>query len=252
MPQHTVITGASEGIGRALARELGRQGQNLVLVSRRPSELEALRLVIHSERPVDVRIVEADLSTIEGREKLALEIGGLEIRSLVLAAGFGGSAVFEETGFDRLESMIALNCTSVAWTIRALLPQMLAAGSGNIVLFSSVVGFQGTAHSALYAATKNFIQALGEGIREETKRRGISTLIVAPGPVATRFATEAKMAQGGADVETVARSIARNIGKSKTLYPGGLSKLMNLSLGLAPRSARVPIMSGIMKNLAQH
>lgn len=250
MSGYTLITGASDGIGRAMAMQLGARGESLILVARRESELSKLKFEIEDVSDAEVQVLPIDLGTEAGTAKLIEHLSSHKISTAVLAAGFGSSLPFAFE--DRVGQMIDLNCKSVAVTARYLVSKMTADKEGNLVMFSSVVGFQGTANSALYAATKNFVHSLTEGLRIEAAKAGIKTLLVAPGPVKTGFATIAGMSENGADVNMVAASIIRNIGKSKNLYPGVQAKILIRSLSLAPRLLRVRLLSQIMKGLSTY
>jgi short-subunit dehydrogenase len=248
MPRFTLVTGASEGIGRELASQLAAAGHDLILVARREAELQSLASDLRANHSVAVMVMALDLSRPEGTAELLAKIQPIALETAALAAGFGGSALFGEESRERVRDMIELNITSVSEVAHALAPGFKSQG-GNLVLFSSLVGFQGTAHSALYAATKNFVQALGEGIRVEGAGTKMTTLIVAPGPVKTGFAREAKMSSGGANATAVAKAIVANIGKSKNLYPGAQAKFLTRTLALAPRPLRIRLLSAIMSGL---
>lgn len=248
MSSYTLITGASDGIGRAIALQLGARGENLILVARRKSQLDDVSSQIRRMSNAKVEALSLDLATEDGTAQLIEHISEYKVSTAVLAAGFGSSIPFEFE--NRVGQMIDLNCKSVAVTARYLVGKMATAKQGNLVMFSSVVGFQGTANSALYAATKNFVHSLTEGLRIEASKAGIKTLLVAPGPVKTGFASTAGMSENGADVNMVAASIIRNIGKSKNLYPGIQAKILIRSLSMAPRLLRVRLLSQIMKGLS--
>lgn len=250
MSSYTLITGASDGIGRAMAMQLGAKGESLILVARRERQLNQLKAEIEGSGNADVQVLALDLATEEGTHQLIENLSKLKISTAVLAAGFGSSVPFEFE--NRVGQMIDLNCKSVAVTARHLIAKMSSAKEGNLVMFSSVVGFQGTANSALYAATKNFVHSLTEGLRIEAAKAGVKTLLVAPGPVKTGFASTAGMSEKGADVTMVAASIIKNIGKSKNLYPGIQAQVLVRSLAIAPRGLRVRLLSQIMKGMAAH
>lgn len=251
MEPYTVITGASDGLGKEIALQLGYSGQKLVLVARRTDSLEAIARDIREHGGPLPIVISADLSTRAGTTSLLSEIADIPLDTLILAAGFGGSSTFHKEAKENISSMIDLNCSSVALTVREVLPRFIEQNNGRIVLFSSIVSFQGTGFSALYAATKGFIQSLGEGIREETRHLHISTLIAAPGPVTTGFADNASMTYSGSmPADIVAREIIKNIGKNKTIYPGRLSKILKFALSIAPRQLRVKIMTNIMKSMS--
>lgn len=128
---------------------------------------------------------------------------------------------------------------------------MKLAKRGQLVLFGSLLGFQGAAMAANYAATKAYVQTLAEGLAQEMKASGVHVLSVAPGPVKTGFEARAGMTLGRTDTpETVAAGIVRAIGRSGTIRPGFLSKVLGYNLGMAPRRLRVTIMSQIMSRLS--
>jgi uncharacterized protein len=127
---------------------------------------------------------------------------------------------------------------------------MAKRGKGAVVMFSSIVGFQGVPGSATYAATKGFVQGFAEGLEIELRPHGISVLSVAPGPVGTGFAARAGMQMGKAETpETVARVTLSALGKGGTVRPGVLAKLLGWSLATLPRWGRVRVLGQIMKGM---
>ncbi len=124
---------------------------------------------------------------------------------------------------------------------------------GGIILFGSLVGFQGAPRAANYAATKAYIQTLAEGLRVEMKPFGVDVLSVAPGPVHTGFATRAKMnlGNGAEKPEVIAKGALAALGRRATVRPGFLAKFLGYSLSTAPRFIRVMIMTAIMGGMTK-
>jgi uncharacterized protein len=146
--------------------------------------------------------------------------------------------------------MVDVNCRSVVELTHGLSTRMVAQGRGGVVLFSSVVGFQGVPGSATYAATKGFVQGFAEGLAVELRPMGISVLSVAPGPVGTGFAARAGMQMGKAETpQTVARVALAALPGGGTVRPGFLAKLLGWSLAMLPRRGRVRLLGQIMKGM---
>ena len=247
-----LVTGASDGIGRALAVEAARRGLNLVLVARREDRLAEVAATL-AEHGIQTRIFVADLTDLADVARVLVVAATLDIGLFIAAAGFGTAGDALTT--DRAEelAMIDVNCRAVFQMTHALAPAMAARGRGGIILFSSIVAFQGVAHAANYAATKAYVQVLAEGLHRELKPRGVDVLACAPGPVNSGFAARSNLMMGqAASARTVARATLNALGKRAIIRPGLLSKLLIYGLATAPRSLRGAIMSSIMQGMTRH
>lgn len=247
-----LVTGASEGIGRAFAGSLAARGLDLVLVARRADDLDRLAVELSAQYGVRVRVVPADLTETGATDRLLAEVEGESIGLLVAAAGYGSSGSFLKQDAREEARMVDLNCRVVMELSHGLGARMSQRGRGGLVLFGSLVGFQGVPWSATYAATKAFVQSLAEGLRVELAPAGVTVLAVAPGPVASGFSARAGMAPGrSARPETVAEETLQALGTRKsTVVPGPMAKGLGWSLGLMPRAARVRFMGRIMQSWA--
>lgn len=244
-----VITGASDGIGRAMALELKKEGLSLVLCARDGARLERLAREL---APQETRVVAADLSTPAGIEALLVATRELDVGMFVPAAGFGTSGAFIEGELSAELSMIDLNCRAVAELSYAFARRFAERRRGALILWSSLVAFQGVPLSANYAATKAYVQTLAEGLRVELAPHGVEVLASAPGPVASGFASRAKMTMARAETpEAVARGTLAALGRRTTTRPGFLSKLLGFSLAMLPRWGRVMVMTQVMRGMAQ-
>lgn len=245
-----VVTGASSGIGRAIALELGRCGLNLVLVARRESQLKALA----SELPTDTRIVLANLASTVGIEKVLASTEDLDVGLLVASAGFGTSGPFVSNAVETELEMVSVNCRAVTWMSHVYSARMLEAGrTGGLILMSSIVAFQGVARAANYAATKAYIQTFAEGLHRELAPGGIDVIASAPGPVQTEFGSRADMIMNtAAEPSRVAASTLNALGRKVTIRPGFLAKFLGYSLSILPRGLRVLVMGLIMGGMTRH
>jgi short-subunit dehydrogenase len=245
-----LVTGASDGIGRAFAEALAAQGFDLMLVARRELVLEGLARDLRAKHGVTVEVIAADLSAPGTVDGILTQTAAMPIGLLIASAGFGSVGPFLDLDAGTEANMVDVNCRSVVELTHGLATRMAAQGRGGVVLFSSIVGFSGAPFSATYAATKGFVQSFAEGLAVELRPAGISVLSVAPGPVGTGFAARAGMRMGKAETpETVAHASLSALAQGGTLRPGFLAKLLGWSLAMMPRWGRVRLLGQIMKGM---
>ena len=180
------VTGASSGIGRAVARELASLGAHLVVGARRKDRLDDLATEMGTDAvacSVDVRnpsdhgtMVAAALDTF----------GGLD--SMVIAAGIGSYGGIMDYTDAHLAAMMDTNLAGTVWAVRAAVPAMERRGGGDIVIISSVAGLRGGANEAVYSATKFAQVGLAGSLDRELRERSIRVSLVCPAAVATEFA----------------------------------------------------------------
>ena len=246
-----VVTGASEGIGQAMAAALAARGLHLVLCARRADRLADLARELSARHGVACRVCAADLSDPEGWERLARATDELPVGLLVAAAGFGSSGPLLAADLGTEQDMLAVNCGAVLALCHHFARRLAGQGHGGLVLMSSVVAFQGVPGSAHYAATKAYVQSLAEGLGAELAGCGVDVLACAPGPVHSGFAARARMHMSQAATPAqVAEASLQALGRRRTTRPGGLAKLLGWSLALLPRPWRVKVMGQVMKGMA--
>jgi short-subunit dehydrogenase len=179
--QHVFITGASSGIGEAIAREYARRGAALTLVARRRNLLEALA----ADVGVETRVVEADLSDVASVcahvDSAIEQFGPIDV--LVNNAGVQIIARAEATDWDRAEALMRLDLIAPLRITHHALPAMLARGRGTIVNISSMAALAPTPGMFFYNAAKGGLAAASEGLRSEVISRGVNVVTVYPGPV---------------------------------------------------------------------
>ncbi len=248
-----VITGASSGIGRAIALQLAESGLDLILVARRTPLLEAFAEEVKKKWGTQVHCLGADLAKRDETLKLLDQVKTYDIGLFVGAAGFGTSGTFMEAELQQELNMLAVNCEAILIMTHHFAKNMASRGHGGIILLASLVGFQGVPYAAHYAATKAYVQSLGEAIAVELKHKNVDVLSAAPGPVNSGFADRANMQMGKVlSPNQVAVPILKALGKRHTVLPGGLTKLLIGSLRTVPRWAKVRIMSKVMGGMTQH
>ncbi len=248
-----VVTGASDGVGKAMVGYLAEAGLNLVLVARRRDVLEQISDDVVKRFNVQTRVIDADLSQADEVDKVIVQTQSLDVGLFVAAAGFGTSGKFLDMPLKRELNMLDLNCRAVLAMSHHFGTRFAQKGRGGIVLFSSLVAFQGVPLSANYAATKAYNQSLAEGLHREFSPLGVDVLASAPGPINSGFAARADMQMSMAlRPEVVARSTLAALGRKTTVRPGFLSKFLIGSLSFLPRPLRVRVMEQIMKSMTQH
>lgn len=248
-----VVTGASDGIGKAIATELATRGMDLVLVARRQDKLAQLARELEAQFAIETHVIAADLSTQAGVETVVEGTQALKVGLLIAAAGYGTSGNFIDRPLDQELNMLAVNCGAVVALSHHFGNRFVAQGHGGLVLFSSLVAFQGVPRSAHYAATKAYVQSLAEALHHELAPSGVTVLASAPGPVRSGFAARADMRLGAAlSPQVVARDTLNALGKKAQVRPGLLSKCLIGSLHMMPRFLRVRAMKIIMGSMTHH
>lgn len=248
-----LVTGASGGIGEAFAEQLAKKGQNLILVARSHGKLESIADSLTTSHGIETRVIHADLGVSEDVDRVVAEVSGLDIGLFIANAGFGTAGPFADNDLDAETNMIDVNCRALAAMAHPIARSMRKRSGGGIVFLSSIVAFQGVAHSANYAATKAYVQTLAEGLAMELRPHNIDVLSSAPGPVATGFASRADMQMDGASSPVVvAKATLEALGRTGTTRPGFRAKLLGYGLGSLPRGARSLILSNIMKGMTKH
>ncbi|MCO5123879.1 MAG: SDR family NAD(P)-dependent oxidoreductase [Rhizobacter sp.] len=191
--QTALVTGASSGIGEALARRLARDGVNLVLVARRADKLEALAAALADEFGVKAVALAADLADPAAAEKLA---AALRRRRLAIDILVNCAGVLEQGGFvgmarQRVQPMIDLNVGGLTAMLSAFVPAMVGRGQGRILNVASIAAFQPVPSLAVYAATKAYVLSLTESLAEELRGTGVTATALCPGITATHMLTAA-------------------------------------------------------------
>ena len=231
-----LITGASSGIGRDIARELSKKGYDLVIVSRDEKKLNKVKGELEKEN-IKIEIISTDLSIEENCKEIHKNVKNVDI--LVNNAGFGDCGNFTKTSLEKELNMIKTNITAYHILTKLYLIDMKKKGEGKILNVASIAGFMPGPLMATYYATKAYIVRLSESIREELKKEksNVQISILCPGPVSTNFNNVAnvKFHMREANSQDVAKYAIKKLEKGKFyIVPGIDVKLAKIGAKLAP------------------
>jgi short-subunit dehydrogenase len=246
-----LVTGASEGIGLETCRQLAQRGLNLVMVARRGERLDVLANELELRYGIQCQPIAMDLSVRGATAALDLQTNELDIGLVAVAAGFGSIGRLVDQSLDTELDMVQVNISATLEASHRFGRRLASRGGGGIVLFSSVVAFQGVPGSANYAATKAYVQSLAEALHDELAPSGVRVLACAPGPVGTGFAARAGMRMGKAltPSQVVLPTLQALESQRRTVRPGWLSKVLGWSLAMLPRSARIKVLGKVMQGM---
>jgi len=233
-----LVTGASAGIGEALARAFAREGVNVALVARREDRLRSLAAELEKSHGVATRSVVADLARPEAVRTALDAVADLEIAILVNNAGFGLPGRFERQSAERLAEMVQLHCAAPVALTAALLPGMRARGRGAVIFTGSVSGCQPLPLHAVYGATKAFDNHLAEALWGELHGTGVDVLALVPGSTETEFQQVAgAVPHPGEPVERVVEAALEALGRHPSVISGWYNWLRaNVAQRVPPRS----------------
>lgn len=231
-----LITGASSGIGRDIAKELAKRGYDIIIVARNESKLDELKQEITD---VNVEVIPMDISIRENCIKLHDQVGFVDI--LVNNAGFGLFGKFITTDLDRELEMVDLNVKSLHILTKLFIQDMVEKNTGYILNVSSIAGHLPGPFMSTYYATKHYVSNLSESINEEMKKEGLKVKIgtLNPGPVRTNFNNVAnvKFNLSSLSSEYVAKYTVDKILKGKTdITPGFSIKCTRFFAKIVPNS----------------
>lgn len=192
----TLITGASGGIGEAIANRLAKRKQNLVLVARNSEKLQEQCKQLSQQFGVDVQFITADLSKPETAERIFEETQkrGLEIEMLINNAGIGSGGEFSTLSLKSELDLIQLNIASLVALTHLFLPQMQYRKSGTIINVASLAAFMPIPYMATYAASKAFVRSFTQAITHECVPYDVHILLFCPGLTRTNFNNAAGIA----------------------------------------------------------
>ncbi|MDP9146635.1 MAG: SDR family oxidoreductase [Acidobacteriota bacterium] len=227
-----LVTGASAGIGVALAEELAAGGTNLVLTARRQDRLNKLAQDLAGKHKIQTKVFAADLTDPKAPDKIrAFTAGqGVEIELLVNNAGFGAYGELQSIETNRLLEMVQVNCGAVVHLTRLYLPRMVERRRGDILIVASTASFQAVPYISTYAATKAFDLLFAEGLAEEMKPYGIRVCALCPGSTESEFhaiAGQDRLLRKRETAEKVARTGLKALAVGKSYVISGVGNYLS-------------------------
>ncbi|HEV2074906.1 MAG TPA: SDR family oxidoreductase [Thermoleophilaceae bacterium] len=252
-----LVTGASAGIGRELARGLASRGHGVTLVARRADRLKALACELAERHGIRAEAIAADLSDASERERVATEIDGrgLTVEILVNNAGFGIYRPFADSTRERELEQVRLLVEAVVDFDARYVPGMVERGRGAVVNIASTAGFQPLPGNGTYSASKSFVLFHTEALHEELRGSGVTVTAVCPGPVETEFQETSeplfmegmpKQIQRGP--EQIAAEALEAVERGKrTVVPGGVAVRAFFGPNrVAPAALTLPVARRVM------
>lgn len=244
-----LITGASSGIGREMARDLAKRGWDLILVARRLEKLEELKDELNT---VSVKCIRCDVSKEEECFALYESTKNENIDMLINNAGFGAFGPFDEVSLERELQLIDTNIRGLHILTKLFLQDFVKRDSGYILNTGSIAGFMIGPLLSSYYSSKHYVVTLTEAIYEELRRKGskVKVSVLCPGPVDTEFNDVAKVrfALKGQTAKYVAKYAIKNVLKGKLLIiPGFSVRLGVFAAKILPRKIVARILYKIQK-----
>lgn len=251
-----VVTGASRGIGRALAFRFARAGCNVAMVARHSEALEEAAHAVARAAGVRAEPLALDVTHANATRDLdaGLAAAGLYADVLVNNAGLGLAGLFAEQDDADIAELVTINVSAATRLMHHVLPPMLARGRGGVLNVASLGGLVPGPYQAVYYASKAYLVSLTEAVAYETRGRGVRIAAVAPGPVDTTFhhAMRAESALyrtlvPAQTADAVALSAYRGYALGRTvIVPGVLPSLAALGVKLLPHAVSVPLVGSLL------
>jgi len=243
-----IVTGASSGIGEAFAHAVAKRGLQPLLVARRGDELARVAGEVKAATGVDCEILAADLVSPEFIGAIERACEGRDIGLVVSNAGYNPPGDFEMRSREELCAVLEINCKAPVLLAEAFVRRLRERGRGGFLITGSIEGFHGIPHSTVYAASKNFVQAFGEGLWGELAPEGIDVVVLAPGATDTPLIRSRGMQDlpGIMTSESVAEFGLDHLAQGPTAIPGESNQQMVATFSGMPRKDAVQAMGQAM------
>lgn len=195
MTTYALITGASKGIGKAIAEELAGRKQNLLLVARTETLLQQLATTLAAQHGITAQYLATDLANPSSPAQISewISRNGYAVNILVNNAGYGLGGSFEKHAAEENRDMMQVNMNVPVELCNRLLPELKKYPKSYILNIASSAAYQAVPGLSVYAATKSFILSFSRGLKYELRKTGVSVTVVSPGGTATEFADRARL-----------------------------------------------------------
>ena len=247
MQEYALITGASKGIGKAIASELASKGFNVLLVARSEPLLEQVTAEITSRYRVKADWLALDLSHVNAPQNVYdwCRAKGYTVQALINNAGYGLSGPFEKYSLEEHWNMMQLNMQTLVGLVRLFLPGMRSLPRAYVLNIASSAAYQAVPKLSLYAATKAFVLAFSRGLHQELRDSPISVTCVSPGATDTDFPNRAQLGEKGmkaaekfnmAPESVAALAVKGMLSRKPEVITGFINKLGAAMAWLLPKS----------------
>lgn len=254
---YALVTGAGQGLGKAIALELAKRHIPLILVSLPGENLSGLCRDINITYGVNARCFEVDLTSREGIYHLVDSIvGKYNIHILINNAGKGGTQAFDQVPPEYIDEIILLNVRAVSMLTRLLVPELMKHPKSCILNVASMASFVPIAYKTVYPATKAFVYSFSRGLNEELKDTNIFVSVLQPGPMNTNPDVSARIKNQGflgrlgllSPQETAVIAIRQLFRHDALIIPGFLNKINYMLIKSVPVWIQLSVLGRIVKN----
>lgn len=258
--KYVIITGASLGLGKAIAEKLASQGCNLILLSLPHESLSDCCDQLALKYGIDTLYFETDLRDEDNVREFAdwALSQNVEIAGLVNNAGIGGSAFFERTDVLDIDNMILINIRALTLMTRLFVPELKKREKSFILNVSSIAAFKPMPYKTVYPASKAYVYSFSVGLGEELKDTSIHVAVLHPGPMDTSAENAGRIDKHGflgklvhLSVDEVAEiSVQQLLAGKKVIIPGIFNKICIRLLKTIPRDIAMPILTKVLRKEA--
>jgi short-subunit dehydrogenase/uncharacterized protein (DUF2062 family) len=254
--KYTLLTGASQGIGKAMAHELASKNINLLLVSLKGEGLADFCKEIQDKYHVDAKYFETDFYQYDSVYDVAKwAISNYSVNILINNAGIGGTKAFESATPEYIDNIIQVNVRTTSLLTRLMLPELKKQEKSYILNVASMASFSPFAFKTVYPASKAFIYSFSRGLHEELKGTNVFVSVIHPGPVKTNADVTARIEKQGffgkigqVSPQELARiAIKQLLKRDSLILPGVLNKLNWVLMMLLPNAWKLPILSRVVR-----
>ncbi|MBC6991265.1 SDR family NAD(P)-dependent oxidoreductase [Hymenobacter sp. BT491] len=253
---YALVTGASRGIGQAIATELARRGYSLLLTARSEDALEKVAAQLRQQHGVQAHVLALDLAAPDAAARLAAwaTSQAQDLAVLVNNAGYGLWGRFEELSLEEQQNMLQINMMVPVALTHALLPSLRRQPKAYVLNVASTAAYQAVPTLTLYAASKAFLLSFTRGLRYELRDSPVSVTCLSPGATTTDFANRAGMSAGLQEVSNKVSMTPEQVAKAAVtalfageaeLIPGALNKISATLTGFVPKAVTEKIAAGI-------
>ena len=253
---YTLITGASNGLGKEIAYEFAKKGNNLILVSLPGENLENYCRELELKYKIRARFYESDLTKERSPAELTDWVkANFSVNILVNNAGVGGSKLFEESSVEYIDTIILLNIRALALITRLMLSELKEHNPAYILNVASMAAFSPIPYKTVYPASKAFVYSFSRSLHEELKKTSVKISVISPGPIMTNSDTAYRIRKMGfygrfglLSANKVAQiAINSMFNGKKVIIPGVLNKVSYFLLRIIPSRIRLYFLSRLIR-----